>query len=143
MVSSLSFGEGVDEWSPAPRVDLGDRFEPALRDLGLQGVTVGPGVAVPQLREVEPNYVEPLRLLLMSVPRLILGRQALVRDDRDLALRAAHVFRSAGIEQGGQLPHQHRVTDPELRPGGLAGKHLRVALAERVRVVEVARDPGT
>jgi hypothetical protein len=103
----------------------------------------GRRVAVPQLGEVEPNDVEPLRLLVNSFKRLVLGCQALVGDGRDLACRAAHVLRCTGVEQGGKLAHQHRVADLKLRLAGLAGKHLWVALADRVRVVQVAPDLGT
>ena len=117
-------------------------LQPPLGDLGLQRVVAGPGVAVPQLGEIEPNDVEPLGLLVRPVPGLVLGRGAFVRDDRDLTLRASYVLLGAGIEQDGKLPHHDLVADLELRLAGLPGKHLRIALADRVHVVPVAFDLG-
>ena len=89
------------------------RFEPPLGDLGLQRVVAGPGVAVPELGQLEPNDVEPLGFLVGPVPGLVLGRGAFVGDDGDLTFRAAHVLLGAGVEAGREAPAPR----PRRRPG--------------------------
>src|ERR1700722_6753773 len=121
---------------------LAGLFEPPLGNFGLQRVSVGSGVAVPQLGEIEPNDVEPFGFLIGPGPRLVLGRWTFVRDDGDLTFRASHVLLGAGVEQDRKVLHDDLVADPELRFAGLSGKYLGVALADRVDVVLVSFDLG-
>src|ERR1700739_3297235 len=118
------------------------RREPPFRDLGLQGVIAGAGVSVPQLRKVEPYDVEPLGFLVGAISSFVLGHGAFVGDNRDLPCRATYVLLGTGVEQHGKLSHHNPVANFELRVAGLPGKHLRVALADRVRVVPVASNRG-
>src|SRR5215208_1182042 len=118
-------------------------LEPVLGNFGLDDVIGGSGVAVPKLRHIEADDVEPFRCR-RTVPGLVFGGRAFVGHRRDLTSRAAYVLRSAGVENHRKLAYYHRVADLELRLSGLTGIHLWIALADCALVMLVALDlrPG-
>src|SRR6516225_9246125 len=124
----------------SPAAGLCGGFEPAFGDLGLDDVSRGSGVAVPQLGHVEPHDVKPLRLRVGSIPCLVLGGGTLVSDRCDFPSRAAHVLRGARVEDHRKLSNHHSVADPELRLARPAGVYLRITFSDRVLMMTVAFD---
>ena len=139
MSSSLAQDE-PGEW----RSDrLAGGFKPVLGYLGTESIDRRTRVAVPQLGHVELHDVEPLRLGVRSVPRLVLGRGALVGQRGDLARGPAHVLGRTAVEDHGQFAHHNPIADRELRLAGKPGVHSGIALADRTNMVLVVLDVRT